>query len=867
MPPKIHRRLIPLAALAWLLLGLAASGQVTTRSVTNAAQLGTIDPRSVSSDDRAVVVIGDPTGADQGTFVYSKTAARPTNSLSVVNADTEGQFLRVLPWQDDLVVSHPFHSAQAMALTNLWSLGDSHTAGQVNIAGSSNWLSGGYIIDRFRYPNILATRWGMNLTNLAVSGSAVSCGNNGLTGPDLSSSLWQISQLGPNWRGTVTLMHGYNDGYLWQDSASVLGWFESAQAASLAALLATNWAGASGVDWTGNSVSGWSTGGSVQDEGAGSAGKRIFPSASTLSGNRISLLLASGQSWSATLSGRVGLVLERSSAGGVVAIKSNSVVIAQIAMDTQGNGYAATARRLPVLHTLTLPAATTVGIESLSGTNSLLGVVWIGSESDALRKRVIVSGGTPLGDYSIRSDGMISAIGSAAHRAAARFRTYPVWTAFAGSAIDPRSDVYSSDPSHPGPSGHVKFADGFEAATRATAAGAQLGRAQIAAPFLRSEGALEVFGGSMGQDYSRPRAVVSFVGGYGTFIDSLKAGLNAFSNIIVRASHVAISQSGLSVLGSSGAGALPQQGGLHFSYGSGESYIDSYNYLAASFDPVNYRAANHRYASAHVSISGATADTADIVQVPALHFSFAGGAAYVDSYDFGTSTYKPLYLRALSHRLGNGHVSISGATTLPADILQDAALHLSFGGGVGRFDSYRYSDSTWMPMQIRGSYIELPTGPVQFSGGIGSGYGTAASAVIFADVGTAHFRAAKAGGYMAAAMDGTTNELRVSGAIRATVDGGAANDVSPLSIYDARNGTLKRINIGAVGSGPGNGRALYLDGVAGDAMPGAGRPTLLTQMTTATRDGLGAVNAGAMIWNTTTSKAQVYTGSAWVDLH
>jgi hypothetical protein len=38
-------------------------------------------------------------------------------------------------------------------------------------------------------------------------------------------------------------------------------------------------------------------------------------------------------------------------------------------------------------------------------------------------------------------------------------------------------------------------------------------------------------------------------------------------------------------------------------------------------------------------------------------------------------------------------------------------------------------------------------------------------------------------------------------------------------------------------------------------------------MTTTTRDAIASPAAGDMIFNTTTTKFQGYTGSAWVDLH
>tara|TARA_Y100000992_G_scaffold99665_1_gene64565 strand:- start:484 stop:633 length:150 start_codon:yes stop_codon:yes gene_type:complete len=37
--------------------------------------------------------------------------------------------------------------------------------------------------------------------------------------------------------------------------------------------------------------------------------------------------------------------------------------------------------------------------------------------------------------------------------------------------------------------------------------------------------------------------------------------------------------------------------------------------------------------------------------------------------------------------------------------------------------------------------------------------------------------------------------------------------------------------------------------------------------TTTERDALSSLTAGAIIYNTTTNKLQVYNGSSWIDLH
>ena len=44
-------------------------------------------------------------------------------------------------------------------------------------------------------------------------------------------------------------------------------------------------------------------------------------------------------------------------------------------------------------------------------------------------------------------------------------------------------------------------------------------------------------------------------------------------------------------------------------------------------------------------------------------------------------------------------------------------------------------------------------------------------------------------------------------------------------------------------------------------------PKLTPHYTTTERDALSSVTAGSIIYNTTTSKLQVYNGSSWIDLH
>ena len=81
-------------------------------------------------------------------------------------------------------------------------------------------------------------------------------------------------------------------------------------------------------------------------------------------------------------------------------------------------------------------------------------------------------------------------------------------------------------------------------------------------------------------------------------------------------------------------------------------------------------------------------------------------------------------------------------------------------------------------------------------------------------------------------------------------------------------GTLSVTNLTTTGSGSTNisaGANIELD--ATNRVLVTDTPFRLAQMTTTTRDAIASPAAGDMIFNTTTTKFQGYTGSAWVDLH
>ena len=80
--------------------------------------------------------------------------------------------------------------------------------------------------------------------------------------------------------------------------------------------------------------------------------------------------------------------------------------------------------------------------------------------------------------------------------------------------------------------------------------------------------------------------------------------------------------------------------------------------------------------------------------------------------------------------------------------------------------------------------------------------------------------------------------------------------------------TLSVTNLTTTGSGSTNisaGSNIELD--ATNRVLVTDTPFRLAQMTTTTRDAIASPAAGDMIFNTTTTKFQGYTGSAWVDLH
>lgn len=65
------------------------------------------------------------------------------------------------------------------------------------------------------------------------------------------------------------------------------------------------------------------------------------------------------------------------------------------------------------------------------------------------------------------------------------------------------------------------------------------------------------------------------------------------------------------------------------------------------------------------------------------------------------------------------------------------------------------------------------------------------------------------------------------------------------------------------------------DNMKGRAVRNVGKPTspndaqtfAAASFTTTLRDAIPGKTAGMVVWNTTTSKLQVWTGAAWADLH
>jgi hypothetical protein len=146
-----------------------------------------------------------------------------------------------------------------------------------------------------------------------------------------------------------------------------------------------------------------------------------------------------------------------------------------------------------------------------------------------------------------------------------------------------------------------------------------------------------------------------------------------------------------------------------------KGYLDSFDYTTSTYYPLNIRARNVIVPNSGVTVSGGFSS---VSQYPSGNFTslaMSGGAGYLDSiyYDgFVTTSYLPLNLRAKSTRISGGGLTVSAGPTGTNDYPAGAFTQLAVAGSVGYLDSLNFTGSsaaTFLPLEIRAKVTQFGT--------------------------------------------------------------------------------------------------------------------------------------------------------------
>jgi hypothetical protein len=694
---------------------------------------------------------------DTARYKWIEGSSAPTNQYILATPNGAGRWVQLVDNVPDREITI-WQRVAIQGLTNYWAFGDSQTYGQTAV--SHPYTDGANrIFAVYRYPNILASKYGLNLTNLAISGSGIAF----TAGTSVNGSLGQLGALGTDWKGVVSGMHGYNDaGVQWGDIRSAREWFKAAQEATLARLFATNWTDATGTARAGTAQAGWTTTGTVSNDTV--SVRAPFPPVNNPSSPRPALLLSGSQTLSFTAGGDVVIVFERWNQGGSLTVTTNGLLHGSVLLDTKGDGFSQVARQLPHAYWLRgLPSGTDVMVSNGVGTNRVLGVVYVGSPADSKDKFVILGAPIALRDRSVSFPGIVRAIGQSLVSAAQQFPLYQLALADANGRIS-QDMVPIDDPSHPDVQGQRVIADAFEGASMpsgSSAAATQLEEATILAP------AAQFYGQSGSMNWNLPSLMLSFVTGEG-YIDSY-AGSNITARLPLNLRAKSTRFSGPLTVNSgfSGPSDYPPYPFIALIYTAGAGYVTALDGPSTLPVPLIFQGKNIEVQTGSFAVSGSTAQATNLPASSSIVLAETGSISYIDSYSNPqTSTFQPLQLRASRTVVSSGPLQAIGqVSTFPTMAANDSVV-LSTIFGAGIITSVNPGATNWNQLQQRAESFLIQTL-------VDGSLSNAATQVIITNTGTA-----MGSGFL----------LRI-------------NDSN--QVYE--------VKIGAAGSGPGgSGKALYI---------------------------------------------------------
>jgi hypothetical protein len=599
-------------------------------------------------------------------------------------------------------VAPPFIYASLIGLTNYWSIGDSQTIGAMVI--TTNWTSGTSMLPEFRYPNRIAAAYGFNLTNSAVSGSGLPY--DPATDASRRNPLAQMNRIPSTFSGVVTMMIGYNNSSAVSKPRREMSRIQAAYRSAIARTLLTNWIGADGLLSGGSSYSSFSTTGTLVDEGF--TGINPFPTANPSTQNRQILQLVATNAVELTITNiqRFAIFAERGQYGGSFNVLTNG----QNAANVDCTGDVSRGTRYPnVVLFDSLSGSTTITITNVSGTNNILGFGFVASPSD-LNRVVVVANVAMLGNWPSRSDEWGALIGRSAASAVQSFNEYGVYFADVAGSINVPAMVPAGDPNHFNPFGQYTVYKAFDHASIPSGQGSS-GNSLYSDPVIQGT-TMYSFG-----DVTPDRLAAATSVGYSSsdygHVTAYDWGASAYKPLRLRSTSVEIPNGAVQVLGSYANSSVPQQlPGLVFEYSTGStaSYISSYDYGTSSYLPLYLRGQSVRISGGGFQVTTASSLTTDYAQTGGTVLEYGSGWGRLSSYDYSDASYKPLHLRAQSVALTQGGLIVTaafnGAAVTNANFPTGDSLRLE-GGSTGYLTSYNQGSATYKPLVVRGSTVSL----------------------------------------------------------------------------------------------------------------------------------------------------------------
>lgn len=432
-----------------------------------------------------VNVLGRNTSGDGGGGAYVLQSGSVTNPAKGVLRAGLGRVWKPFQSPPDSLGGILYAPITRMpSNTTVYAFGDSQTSGANG--ATTNYTSGGGILERYKWVTIIATNRGWSYNNYGIGGTSHAYfTNSSPIGPGVKSPFNQFGRNMENtWTGLATHMVGYNT-ILRQDRTLKFDfWIQQAVEAFVARALLTGYAtGVTGQDRDGTTLSGWTTTGSNEDEAFPEA--TPFPYGAPGTDNRRRLVLDSGETISATFNGKSDLFvfLESAVTGGNVQVSSNGVPIANV--DTAyaadlGAAYPGVVRLCPGGGSITLTITNSIA------PSTILGVGWIDSsaEQTVANRCIIIGSCVPRVVFNVSSkvtaDALTRRVNLATEMALSNWADFNVFYADVFAVWDKATGFDAQDQDHFTPHGNQLVAQAFENAYPPTVS---FGQMRMAANF------------------------------------------------------------------------------------------------------------------------------------------------------------------------------------------------------------------------------------------------------------------------------------------------------------------------------------------------------------------------------------------------